>query len=338
MNLVKKAALFLLAGIMMVMFGSCGPTKVDTSTPEAAINTAAEKMTTAKSLNSTLIVDMDVVVGDNTSSQQAKSEISHIYEPVAIKIVNIVDSGTEHEDKMENYAIEDNGRVVAYKDYAGRWTKQTVGKEELQNAWQIYDTKDNAITLLNAATNVEETGRADKIITLKGEIPAENVQEVAEETRAFQMMGLSDLTDEYFEGVPKVEIQFTMDETTGVLTGYQVDYTPALQKILENVNHFLYPEAAQGDAPQGTTVSKYSITVQCADFDKVEKITVPQTVLNSAIDYTQPSTDTTGSESSEPEQVEDVNTQSQETIEDVAEQSQETTDVESDIAEEQTAE
>lgn len=284
MKLFKKAAAFFLTGILLLSFAACSP-KVDTTTPEAAVSTAISKMESLQSMKSILTVDTEMATGGMSSATVGQAEINHIFSPASMKFVATNDLGANNESQMVTYAMEEDGKITTYMDYDGQWMKQTAPAEEVKTSWRMYDTSTNIITLLNAATDVKEISRKDKTLVLEGTLPADQLWKLTEETKAFQMVGLAGLPQEYFEGVTEVQATFTVDEATGYVTGYSIEYAPVLQVVMNNVNRFLN-QAADGANDNGVEVKKYLLSIECSQFNKVDKITVPQEVLDTAIDFT----------------------------------------------------
>jgi hypothetical protein len=281
MNLIKKLAAFAVSGCLMVSFAGC-----TAKTPEAEVKQALEKVSEATSMTSVIDVEMEVSVNDNTSAEKAQVSTNITYEPFSVKLVNKNRVGTPNEIVTETYAEGSGDMVAAYMQYDNQWMKQTLKQEAFMDSFQMYDTKENIQAALKDVPKWEEVSRENKVVTLKGVLPAEKVFSVLEATRALQVVGMTGLTEEYYKGVPDVEIVLQIDEATHMPKSYSAELGSVLQVLMDNVMASFSDktESAQTDK---LIVSKYSIHVECSDIGKTQKVTIPQEALKTAVDVEQ---------------------------------------------------
>ena len=286
MSLRKKVMALCLAGTLMFALSACGPTKTTNQTPEEVVAIAIEKMNAAKSVSSTMNFDAKVVTGEQESALTATANADIIYQPLAVQIIGKSESQEQSPIEIKTYAQEENGQLVSYAAYGNQWIKQNIDKEGLLASIRMYDTKANAAAFLEKADQVKEISREDKVVSLEAVIPETDFQQVAESSQIFQMLGLSGLPAEYFNGMGDIKVTFDISELTGQVESYQMDLSAAAQTLVNNVNHYLAGAAAEGakSVVPTVTVDKYVLHVVINSVDKLEKVTIPKEALEGAVD------------------------------------------------------
>ncbi|NLK36485.1 MAG: hypothetical protein GX299_00155 [Epulopiscium sp.] len=281
MNLIKKLAAFAVSGCLVISLAGC-----TAKTPEAEVKQALEKVSQATSMTSVIDVEMEVSVNDNTSAEKAQVSTNITYEPFSVKLVNKSRVGTPSETVTETYAEGSGDMVAAYMQYDNQWMKQTLKQDAFMDSFQMYDTKENIQAALENVPKWEEVSRENKVVTLKGVLPAEKVFSVLEATRALQVVGMTGLTKEYYKGVPDVEITLQIDEATHMPKAYSAELGSVLQVLMDNVMAS-FSEDAENAQTDKLVVSKYSIQVECSNIGKTQKVTIPQDALKTAVDVEQ---------------------------------------------------
>ena len=255
--------------LTVAMLVGCGAsaTKV---TAESLLEEVQKKCDNMKSMEThttaELTMDSDALGGSIDLSMDMTMQSTT--DPVANYMKgNISFLGSELD--MENYVVVEDDQILSYTGMSGQWmvSKMAYDKDSVEKinaaAADLLKSKD-ALTLKEETEDVE--GTEAYIIT--GSISGEDVK---------NLMG-------------------SMESTLGSLTGstemnldnISVDFTYAISKADRNPLYmdmiFNGFEAGEGD--QKVTFSKFNMKTEYTNYDTVEAITVPQDVVDSAVDVT----------------------------------------------------
>lgn len=255
--------------LTVAMLAGCGAsaTKV---TAESLLEEVQKKCDNMKSMEThttaELTMDSDALGGSIDLSMDMTMKSTT--DPVANYMKgNISFLGSELD--MENYVVVEDDQILSYTGMSGQWmvSKMAYDKDSVEKinaaAADLLKSKD-ALTLKEETEDVE--GTEAYIIT--GSISGEDVE---------NLMG-------------------SMESTLGSLTGstemnldnISVDFTYAISKADRNPLYmdmiFNGFEAGEGD--QKVTFSKFNMRTEYTNYDTVEAITVPQDVVDSAVDVT----------------------------------------------------
>ena len=153
-------------------------------------------------------------------------------------------------------------------------------KDAALDSVQIYDVRENMITLLQHTSGWQETARENKQVTLQGTLPSADVYAVVEGGKLLQLAGMSGIAENYYEGVADVPVTFVFKEDTGEAVSCHMDLGNALQTVTNNVLKELQADSA------GITVQEYGVTMDISDLNGVQSIEIP-TEAQGAINYEQ---------------------------------------------------
>ncbi len=281
MDWMKKLTTFVVGGSLVFALAACGA-----KTPEAEVAQALEKVAEAESITSVIDVDMKVSVNGSVSEEKDQASTNIVYQPFSVKIVNKSRIGLPSEIVTETYAEGSGDTVTAYMQYDNQWMKQNVKQADFLDSLQMYDTRENMQTVIKSIEKWEQVSKKNKILTLKGTLPAAKVSQVLESTRALQMVGMTGLTEEYYKGVPDVEVTLELDETTHLPKSYSADLSNVLKILMDNVMAS-FSEGTDSSTTDKLEVSKYNIHVECSDIGKTQKVNIPPEALKSAVDFEQ---------------------------------------------------
>lgn len=281
MNVLKRVAAIVLASVVMFSLSACVK-----KTPDEEVAQALTRILKAESMTSVIDVDMEVAVGGNVSKQIAQATTSVSYAPYLVQIINKSEVGTPQERTAETYAEGNDDTVTVFMEYDKQWMKQSITKEEFLDSLQIYDGKENIQKFINGVSQWKEVSEENKVTTYTGTIPSEKLFDILESTRMLQMIGMTGLTQEYYQGIPALEITLKVDQATNLPISYHADFSPVLQVLMDNVMKN-FADAEKKDAKDALKVSKYIVTVSYSKVDKTQKIEIPKEALESAVDFEQ---------------------------------------------------
>ena len=285
MNFCKKIMIFVLFGIMSVAFSACGDEAIsqkETTEPEEAITKVLSNLEQVKSMQSVVKTQSDMTTAGSNSNVSTETTVTTVYSPLNMKIES--KSSLPSSNTLVTYVDETDGMATTYMEYAGQWMKQSLEPNIVLESLKMYDTKQNAILLLESAVDWQETDGDDTLGVFQGVLPAGTLAEVVENTKALQMTGMAGLTEEYYQGVLDTTITVTIDKQSLLPTSYTVDLSNTLETLMNNVSS-TFSGGTQGNEPVKTTVNEYTLTVDCSNINETKKVEIPKETLDNAIDF-----------------------------------------------------
>ena len=285
MNFCKKIIILISMVIVVFAFSSCGDktvTPMQTATPQETITKVLENLKQVKSMKSVITTQSNMTAGGSNSEVSTQTEVSAVYSPLNMKIES--KSSLPTNSDIITYVDEVDGMATTYMEYAGQWMKQSLEPSIVLESLKMYDTKQNAISLLENAVDWQETDGDDTLGVFQGVLPASILAEVVEDTKALQMTGMAGLTEEYYQGVLDTTITVTVDKQTLLPTSYTVDLSNTLETLMNNVSS-TFGGGTEGNEPVKTIVNEYTLTVDCSDINETKKIEIPKETLDNAIDF-----------------------------------------------------
>ena len=258
-----RAAKICLAATAVVCLAACG-------TPENAENTAQMGMTPAEYATAALQSleeansykgAMNVVSNMQDSSDSTEVTVSQIKEPFCMQITEVLNSAGGQSYSTQRYLEAEDTNVNLFMNYNNQWTEMSLEKDAALDSVQIYDVRENMITLLQHTSTWQETARENKQVTLQGTLPAADVYTVV-------------------EGGADVPVTFVFKEDTGEAVSCHMDLANVLQTVTNNVLKELQADSA------GITVQEYGVTMDISDLNGVQSIEIPAEAQG-AINYEQ---------------------------------------------------
>lgn len=277
-----RAAKICLAATAVVCLAACG-TPDTAENPTQAGMTPAEYATAArKSLEEANSYKgaVNVVSKMQDSNDSTEVTVSQIKEPFCMQITEVLNSQGGQSYSTQRYLEAEDANVNLFMNYNNQWTEMSLEKEAAEDSVQIYDVRENMITLLQHASGWQETAREKKQVTLQGTLPAADVYAVVEGGKLLQLAGMSGITENYYEGVADVPVTFTFKEDTGEAVSCYMDLGNVLQTVTNNVLKELQADSA------GIAVQEYGVTMDISDLNGVQSIEIP-VEAQSAINYEQ---------------------------------------------------
>lgn len=283
MNFCKKVIMLVSMAVISFVFSACGEKAVtQTATPEETITKVLSNLGQVKSMKSTLTTKSSTTTAGSESSVSTETEVTAVYSPLNMKIES--KSSLPSDNALITYVDETDGMATTYMEYAGQWMKQSVEPSIVLESLRMYDTKQNAITFLENATNWEQTYEDENSVTLQGTLSANTLAKVVEDTKSLQMTGMAGLTEEYYDGVNDTTISVAVDKQTVLPTSYTVNLANTLETLMNNVIN-TFGNVTEDNEAAKTTVSEYTLVVTCEDINTTKKVEIPKETLENAIDF-----------------------------------------------------
>jgi len=208
------------------------------------------------------------------------AKIAMIREPLSVSI----ETQNHHDGvvRMFNtYLEEEADSVEMYMNYEGSWSQLTLQKSTVNNHVDFYDIQNNMYLLLNTAQNLTVEAINDHEMVLRGEIAPQDVHYVSEKGHFLQMAGMTGIDAVYYEGVPAVEVTFVLDRESGAPLRMRIDFTDALEVVINNVLRTLNGEV-EGEKFK---VQRYIIDGGMDSLNTVVRVEIPEEGRSDAINY-----------------------------------------------------
>lgn len=285
MNFCKKVITLISIVVVAFAFSACGDktvTPVKSATPQETITKVLENLKQVKSMTSVITTQSNMTAEGSSSEVSTQTEVTAVYSPLNMKIES--KSSLPSSNTLVTYVDETDGMATTYMEYAGQWMKQSLEPNIVLESLKMYDTKQNAILLLESAVDWQETDGDDTLGVFQGVLPAGTLAEVVENTKALQMTGMAGLTEEYYQGVLDTTITVTINKQSLLPTSYTVDLSNTLETLMNNVSS-TFSGGTQGNEPVKTTVNEYTLTVDCSNINETKKVEIPKETLDNAIDF-----------------------------------------------------
>ncbi|MBQ2753029.1 MAG: hypothetical protein IJF29_02800 [Firmicutes bacterium] len=279
MKLFKKLGAVALAGVMIFSLAACGSTgtekvKITNENVGTVLTDAKNRLTKLNELSAEMTVNVGLGSQGATSLGVTKATIRDMKDPVLKEIiVKTSQDGVEAEDALEVYIKEDGEKYTLYTTYEGEWYKQDIESFYVGYLFSQYYVTENAVKLLDNIENAKVEGEENGLTKVSCEVPTENVFSLVDGTGAFSYL-FESLNQAFFNITEPVKANMWLDET-GMLVKYEIDYTNALQDVLNNI-YGSYGANLSGMLE----VSQYTIAVEMADFDALEGFDLPENVKN----------------------------------------------------------
>ena len=250
---------------MGLMTGCSGASKV---TAESLLKDVQKKTESMKSMEShtTMDMSMDMPALGGSLDMSMDMNMSTTMDPVANYMKGSISLLGQAMD-MENYTIVEGDQILSYTGMMGEWMIQKMPYDE--GAINTMDTaEDNLLKNLGSLTLADKTedvnGTEAYIIT--GTMKGEDIQNLMGSMESVMgsmtgdgTMDLSDLSVEFKYAIDKSnKLPLYMDMNFGGMT--------------------------VGEGDQQVTISSLTMKVEYTSFDSVDAITVPQDVVDSAVD------------------------------------------------------
>ena len=268
----KRFLSMVTAGILAaVMLAGCGAS-ASKVTAESLLQEVKSKCDAMKSLetHTTAEITLEAEALGGTMDLTMDMTMQTTTEPVANYLkenISIPRLGTAMD--MENYTVVQDDQILSYAGIAGQWMVSKMA----------YDK--DSVERINAA--------AEDLLKSKNSLKLADETEDVNGTEAYIITGS-------ISGEDVKNLMGSMERTLGNLTGntdmdledISVDFTYAISKADKNPLYMdmTFNGMTAGEGDEQVTFSKFNMKMEYTNFDTVDAITVPQDVVDSAIDVT----------------------------------------------------
>lgn len=265
---------FLLSGCGGNLTAS-GTPKEDSAKAETYIALAKDKLANAKSFVGYFHAQMNM--GEEGNETRTEAITSLIRQPLAAEI-KIVNYYGEEKVTSDIYMEGMDQGANMYMAYDNQWTEMTLSEEGIQQSIGLYDACSSMELLLDAILVWDEVTLENGVVTMKGNIPEEQVYGVSEAGYFLQLAGITGIGEVYFTDAQPVPVEVKIKED-GTPLSYTTDFTATLQKVLDKVLVEL-----NGTEDEAFPVKEYIITQEISQLGDLKKIEIPPEA-RSAINY-----------------------------------------------------
>lgn len=284
---MKKLTALLLSVVMVLSITACGSKKLP-SDPGELMKVASENMQDVKSMSATANVNLEMTQGEDAVSATAEMDMDIIKTNDTIKAkveanINMEELGATQSVTM--YMAPEGDKYYVYVSVLGQWMKM---EYDISSVLAAEDNSDaNTDILGSSAENFTVTDGTDdegnKVKVVEGNMSADELKESlskafesaegVEGVDATQMQQIELIAESCLADIPMV---YYVDVNSAQLTYMSMDLSGVAKKAIEYFNEFL------GDSSDisGLSIDVLYVSMNFANFDKVEDFEIPEEALN----------------------------------------------------------
>lgn len=249
---------------------------------ENIVKTALDRNLAQKSSTAKMTTEFKFEGDDGEATAVVATDIKAITDPVFKHILMDVSQNGEHFSTSEFYVDEaENGDMTLYISYGEEWYKMPVTDGELFAVLGQYDVREVTNIVLNSLSNVTVGDKEDvngvEAYKVDAVIPAADVPDVIINAGVFVANGLTNLYEEYFDGVTDMPVTFYVDASTGDIVKLSFDAGQAFQ-IVSDYAYNLAQEIDEYKDSQRLVVNNYTVVMDISNIDSTEKEEIPTDV------------------------------------------------------------
>lgn len=276
MKFGKRTAAFALSAALALSLTACGS---GTEKTTGDIATALEKINAVKSLDATMIMEMDMSVMGQTVGTETTMNMSCFNDPMKLKADMSMDMGEIGSATMNVYAAMDGDNYTVYLYDGSAWTSETVDMSYLQQ----YDAKESMNLYLESGDDYTQEGTEEingsTANKFTGVIRGDALEEVLAASGATSSLegsvGDLDLAELYSD-LGDMPVTVWVDQESGYPVRYSMDMTQLMQGIMEKS---MAAVGGEGDASATLTVDKMTVVMDCFNFDNATDFEIPAEAL-----------------------------------------------------------
>ena len=276
MKFGKRTAAFALSAALALSLAACG-SGTEKSTGDIA--TALEKINAVKSLEATMVMEMDMsLMGQSMETETAMNMVC-FNDPMKLKADMTMDMGELGSFTMNMYAAMDGDNYTVYMNDGSAWTSETVDMSYLQQ----YDAQESMNLYLESGDDytLEGTEEINGSTANKftGVIRGEALEEVLAASGATSSLesSVGDLDlSELYSDLGDLPITVWVDQESSYPVRYAMDMTELMQGIMEKS---MAAAGGEGDISGTLTVDKGSLIMDCFNFDNATDFEIPAEAL-----------------------------------------------------------
>ena len=276
MKFGKRTAAFALSAALALSLAACG-SGTEKSTGDIA--TALEKINAVKSLEATMVMEMDMsLMGQSMETETAMNMVC-FNDPMKLKADMTMDMGELGSFTMNMYAAMDGDNYTVYMNDGSAWTSETVDMSYLQQ----YDAQESMNLYLESGDDytLEGTEEINGSTANKftGVIRGDALEEVLAASGATSSLesSVGDLDlSELYSDLGDLPITVWVDQESSYPVRYAMDMTELMQGIMETS---MAAAGGEGDISGTLTVDKVSLIMDCFNFDNATDFEIPAEAL-----------------------------------------------------------
>lgn len=276
MKFGKRIAAFALSAALALSLAACG-SGTEKSTGDIA--TALEKINAVKSLEATMVMEMDMsLMGQSMETETAMNMVC-FNDPMKLKADMTMDMGELGSFTMNMYAAMDGDNYTVYMNDGSAWTSETVDMSYLQQydaqeSMNLYLESGDDYTLdgteeINGSTANKFTG------VIRGDALEEVLAASGATSRLESSVGDLDLSELYSD-LGDMPITVWVDQESGYPVRYAMDMTELMQGIMEKS---MAAAGGEEDISGMITMDKMSLVMDCFNFDNATDFEIPAEAL-----------------------------------------------------------
>ena len=249
---------------------------------ENIVKTALDRNLAQKSSTAKMTTEFKFEGDDGEATAVVATDIKAVTDPVFKHILMDVSQNGEHFSTSEFYVDEnENGEMTLYISYGEDWYKMPVTDGELFAVLGQYDVREVTNIVLNSLSNVTVGDKEDvngvEAYKVDAVIPAADVPDVIINAGVFVANGLTNLYEEYFDGVTDMPVTFYVDASTGDIVKLSFDAGQAFQ-IVSDYAYNIAQEIDEYKDSQRLVVNNYTVVMDRTNIDSTEKEEIPTDV------------------------------------------------------------
>ena len=271
----KRTAAIALGILLAVSMTACGGAEKSAGD----IPTALEKINAVKSMDATMVMEMDMSVMGQSMETETTMNMSCFSDPMKLKADMTMDMGQLGSVDMSMYAAMDGDSYTVYLYDGTAWTAQTVDMSYLQQ----YDAQESMNLYLESAEDYTQEGTEEingsTANKFTGVIRGDALEEVLANSGATSSLenstGDLDLADLYSD-LGDLEVTVWVDQESGYPVRYAMDMTQMMQGIMEKA---MAASGGETDTSGMVTMDKVTMVMDCFNFDNAADFEIPAEAL-----------------------------------------------------------
>lgn len=285
-NLWRKIASGALALAMMFTLAACG--KEQSGADAASVMAAAQQeLTKVSSMRYTYAMEMAISAEDQPVEMSVDGTAEVTMNPYAARMTMNMDMLGMALKDVQVYMVSENGQMVAYTgmDMTGtgqnQWYKSQADDSGMNT--ENYDAVESFELYMKNGSNFKAVGtdtvQGTSATRYEGVITSDMLEDTLEESGSLESI-TSLLGEDYssaLAGMSGIPITIWINDA-GLPVKYVFDMTSMMTELLQSSE-----DSEDADA----TVDKFIMSMEVLGYNDVDAITVPQEVLDTAVDVTE---------------------------------------------------
>lgn len=276
MKFGKRTAAFALSAALALSLAACG-SGTEKSTGDIA--TALEKINAVKSLEATMVMEMDMSLMGQTMETETAMNMVCFNDPMKLKADMTMDMGELGSFTMNMYAAMDGDNYTVYMNDGSAWSSETVDMSYLQQ----YDAQESMNLYLESGDDYTLDGTEEingsTANKFTGVIRGDALEEVLAASGATSSLesSVGDLDlSELYSDLGDMPITVWVDQESGYPVRYAMDMTELMQGIMEKS---MAATGGEEDISGMITMDKMSLVMDCFNFDNATDFEIPAEAL-----------------------------------------------------------